>query len=310
MKRYYRVRLGEKGAYADQCFADNFIGVHYDIDVDLTDQLPEQVQDFNKIFRPIWLEKHPGKSKVAAGLSCGVLHKVCKGIREGDLVLCPDGNGAYRVGEITGAYTHHPGEILPHRRAVRWLSDRIQRTDMPDVLRKAGDIPITAIDITPYAEEIEGLLGGAVSPTLIATNENVEDPTVFALEAHLEEFLVTNWQSTPLGKDYDIYEEDGELIGQQYPTDTGRLDILAVSKNKKELLIVELKKGRASDKVVGQVQRYMGYVLDELAEPDQTVRGVIIALDDDLRIRRALRVARDIEFYRYEVSFALMKVEL
>ena len=55
------------------------------------------------------------------------------------------------------------------------------------------------------------------------------------------------------------------------------------------------------------MQRYMGYVLAELAEADQAVRGVIIALDDDLRIRRALKVTRNIDFYRYQVSFKLTK---
>src|SRR5690606_6511298 len=105
----------------------------------------------------------------------------------------------------------------------------------------------------------------------------------------------------------NIYEEDGEPAGQQYPTDTGEIDILAVSKDGKELLVVELKKGRASDAVVGQIQRYMGYVLDELAESNQTVRGCIIALEDDLRLRRALRVTSNIDFYRYNVSFKLFK---
>jgi restriction system protein len=110
-----------------------------------------------------------------------------------------------------------------------------------------------------------------------------------------------------LGKDFDIYEEDGERVGQQSATDTGPMDILAVSKDKKRLLVVELKKGRASDVVVGQVLRYMGFVLQEPAEPDQTVRGVIIALDDDQRIRRALAVAPTIDFYRYQVGFKLVK---
>ena len=133
-------------------------------------------------------------------------------------------------------------------------------------------------------------------------------PTVFALEKHLEDFLITNWNSTELGRDYDIFEEDGELVGQQYPSDTGPMDILAISKDKKVLLVVELKRGRASDVVVGQVQRYMGYVLEDLAEVDQTVKGAIIALEDDLRLRRALKVTQGIEFYRYQVSFKLTKV--
>ena len=69
-------------------------------------------------------------------------------------------------------------------------------------------------------------------------------------------------------------KEYSKLIGQQYPRDTGPIGILAISKDGKELLIVELKKGRASD-VVGQIQRYMGYVLEELAESDQMVKDTI-----------------------------------
>ena len=71
------------------------------------------------------------------------------------------------------------------------------------------------------------------------------------MEEHLEDFLVKNWSHTEFGKDYDIYEEDGEK-GQQYQTDTGPLDILAISKDKKHLLVVELKKGRASDAWLGR----------------------------------------------------------
>ncbi len=51
----------------------------------------------------------------------------------------------------------------------------------------------------------------------------------------------------------------------------------------------------------------MGYVKQELAEPNQSVKGVIIALEDDTRIRRALAMTPDISFYRYEVSFKLTK---
>jgi restriction system protein len=127
------------------------------------------------------------------------------------------------------------------------------------------------------------------------------------MEKHLEDFLVLNWGHTELGKEFVIFEEDGERVGQQYPTDTGPVDILAVSKDKKTLLVVELKKGRASDVVVGQVLRYMGYVQEELAEEGQRVRGIIIALEDDQRIRRALAVVSNVEFYRYQVSFKLMK---
>jgi restriction system protein len=157
----------------------------------------------------------------------------------------------------------------------------------------------TVSTITKHADEIERLFISIPPPE--------EDPTEFALEKHLEDFLVANWAQTELGKRYDIFEEDGDKVGQQYPSDTGPIDILAISKDKKELLVVELKKGRASDSVVGQIQRYMGYVQEELAESNQIVKGIIIALEDDIRIRRALAVTKNIEFYRYQVSFRLVK---
>ena len=59
--------------------------------------------------------------------------------------------------------------------------------------------------------------------------------------------------------------------------------------------------------VVGQVLRYMGFVLQELAETGQTVRGVIVALEDDQKLRRALAAVPNISFYRYQVRFSLVK---
>jgi len=119
--------------------------------------------------------------------------------------------------------------------------------------------------------------------------------------------VCTNWKQTLLSKDFSIYEEDGEPAGQQFPTDVGPIDVLAISKDKKRLLIVELKRGRASDVVVGQVLRYMGFVKEQVAEDDQTVEGAIIALEDDKRFRWALMAVPSIAFYRYEISFKLVK---
>ena len=115
-KKYYRIMLGQGGKYAEKCRQGNFIGADYGIDVDLTGRIPDKWQEFNKEFIPIYLEKNPGKTKVAAGLSCGALHTIIRGLNVGDIVLCPDGTGIYLVGEISGGYSYHPGEILPHRR--------------------------------------------------------------------------------------------------------------------------------------------------------------------------------------------------
>ncbi len=308
MKNFYRVMLGKKSRFAEECLAGNFIGTDFGMDQDLTGKLPEEWRKFNHEFIPTFLVKNPDKTKIGAGLACGALWTVSKGILKNDIVLCPDGSGRYRVGEIIGDYTYAHGDILPHRRAVRWLSQTIDRSDMSSPLQNSTGSIGTVSNVSKYREEIEKLIGGIAPPVLISTDETVEDPSAFAMEKHLEDFLVQNWSQTDLGREFDIYEEDGERVGQQYATDTGPLDILAISKDKKTLLIVELKKGRASDVVVGQTLRYMGYVQEELAEEGQNVRGVIIALEDDQRIRRALKMVPSIAFYRYQISFKLMKV--
>jgi len=300
--------LGKGSVYAEECRNGGFIGADFAFDFDLTNYLSENWRDFNKQFIPYFMNKNSDKTKVAAGLACGALHTISKGIHIGDVILSPNGSGSYYIGEVTADYSYQPNQVLPHRRMVHWFNQTIERSEMSIELKNSSGSIGNVSEVTKYATEIEGHLSGSeLIPTIIATDASIEDPTVFALEKHLEEFLVHNWKQTELGKNYDIFEDEGQQIGRQYPSDTGPIDVLAISKDKKELLIVELKRGRASDQVVGQIQRYMGYVLQELAEPGQSVKGVIIALEDDIRVRRALAVANNISFYRYEVSFKLFK---
>ncbi|MDP2587312.1 MAG: endonuclease NucS [bacterium] len=307
MKSYYRIMLGKKSAHAEAAHKGDFIGADFGHYVDLSDKLTDDWKKFNEYFIPEFLYEHPGKSKVAAGLAGGFLYTIAKKIQIGDIVLCPNGKGAYYVGEVTGDYQFSEENVLPHRRGVKWYPRTIQRSEMSEALQNSTGSIGTVSNVTKYAAEIEIQIGGERPAMIVSTDETIEDPTAFAMEKHLEDFLVQNWTSTELGKRYDIYQEDGELVGQQYPSDTGPIDILAISKDKKELLVVELKKGRATDVVLGQIQRYMGYVKDELAEQSQSVKGVIIALDSDTRLKRALSVAQHIDFFSYSVSFKLIQ---
>lgn len=309
-KRYYRVMLGRQSAHAAECLAGGFIGADFGIEQDLSGKLPEEWRHFNAVFIPVFLAGHPDKSRIAAGLACGALWTVAKGIRTGDVVLCPDGTGQYLVGEVQGGYHYAPGQVLPHRRPVKWLPLTIARAAMSETLRNSTGSIGTVSTITEYHQEIEQFLAalpGQAAPNIVATDPVVEDPVAFAMEKHLEDFLVKNWPQTELAQAFKIYEEDGELVGQQYGTDAGPIDILAVSKDSQRLLVVELKRGRASDVVVGQILRYMGYVKEQIAEPHQTVEGAIIALDDDQKLRWALQMVPSISFYRYQVSFKLIK---
>lgn len=310
VKSFYRVMLGRQSTHAAECLSGGFIGADFGINQDLSGKLPDEWRQFNAAFIPVFLAGHPEKSKIAAGLACGALWTVTKGIQASDIVLCPDGTGRYHVGEVQGGYSHAPGQVLQHRRSVKWLPIAIDRSAMSEALRNSTGSLLTVANITDYHQELEQFLAtlpGQASPNIVATDPVVEDPVAFAMEKHLEDFLVKNWAQTELAQQFKIYEEDGELVGQQYGSDAGPIDILAISKDGQRLLVVELKRGRASDVVVGQILRYMGYVKEQIAEPNQTVEGAIIALDDDQKLRWALLAVPSISFYRYQVSFKLIK---
>ena len=148
---------------------------------------------------------------------------------------------------------------------------------------------------------------GDAEHILPISTENQNIKSSFMFEKHLEDFLLTNWDQTHLGDNYSIYEENGVLVGRQYRTETGPLDILALSKDGKEFLVVELKRDRASDEVVGQTLRYMGWVKKNLCSNGQVVKGCIIALSGDVKLENALHIVKDIDFVRYEVDFRLIK---
>jgi len=299
-KNYYRVVLGREHYLASKCFAGNYIGVGW-FEQDLTDKLTDNLDDFYENFgRKHWEKKHPSK----------MVYRVCKEIKKNDIVFCPDRKGLYWVGKVTGDYYYIEGDDFRHRRPVEWL-DKINKTDISLELKKSLYRPQTAINITKHADEIERLLAGVVETGLRVDDETVEDALVFALEKNLEDFICANWDKTDLAKNYNIFKDKDGNSGRQYKTDTGWIDILAISKDKKEFLVIELKKGRTSDRVVGQIQRYMGDIKTELAEKGgQTVKGRIIAFDSDLKMERALSVTNNIEFYRYEVDFRLFKHEM
>jgi restriction system protein len=311
MTRYFRVSLGKSGSYAAQALEEGWIGTGWMGSIDLGGRFHDQWRDFNKEMIPVVMELDSITSRVAAGLACGMTWTVCRGMQIGDYVLSSNGKMQFQVGRVTGDYYFVSGSELPHRRSVQWLPVLVSRADMSADFNKRFT-PATVQELTGFSSEIDDLISkasGDRASLVQVDDETVENPYVFVLEKYLEDFLVANWRHTLLGKDYDIYEEDGVQIGQQYMSDTGPLDILAISKDRKTLLVVELKKGKVSDKVVGQIQRYMGFVKEELLEPGQQVRGAIIGLDEDRRVQRALAVTQGIDFYRYEVDFRLMKSE-
>lgn len=298
--------LGRKSVHAEECLRDGFIGADFGLERDLSEFKGLELRDFNQAVVPLLRARHPDKTKIAAGLAGGALWTISIGLRTGDVVLCPVGDRNYAVGTIVGDYHYAPSQPLMHRRAVRWQTRRIPRDSMTASLQNSTGSIGTISDVTRFQAEIDELIGEELPASADSIQSGSTDSSGFRLEKYLEQFLFENWKQTLLGKEYNIYEADGEPA-RQLQTDTGPLDILAQSKDGKTLLVVELKRNKSGDAAVGQVLRYMSYVKDELAKPGQNVRGVIIASEEDPKVRRALSMTKDIDFLIYQMSFSLSK---
>jgi len=165
----------------------------------------------------------------------------------------------------------------------------------------------TCIKLVLAVEDIRDILHEA-APQIQTENSHIdlEPQNSFLFEKHLEDFIVRNWRNLPIGNQYDIYEENGVQVGQQYRTGIGPIDILGLNKDKSDFLVFELKRDRASDAVVGQTLRYMGWVHEHLCRPSQSVNGCIIAHADDEKLQYALKQVPSIRFMKYEVDFKLV----
>jgi hypothetical protein len=135
---------------------------------------------------------------------------------------------------------------------------------------------------------------------------HLEPEAVFALEQHLQHFLCQNWEDLQLSRDWLIFEADGDPeAGREYTCDVGRIDLLCRHRDGNRWLVIELKKNQGSDHVLGQVQRYIGWVKQNLAQPGDAVQGMIICRGIDERLRYALLAAPGVEVRRYSVQFQL-----
>lgn len=128
----------------------------------------------------------------------------------------------------------------------------------------------------------------------------------FILEKYLEEFIYQNWNRIDFGRPLTLYHDEHGRDGRQWDTgEIGRLDFLCTDKADGSFVVIELKKGRPTDRVIGQLQRYMGWVAENLAN-GRGVSGIVITPSvADLHLQYALLVTRNIDWKCYEFTFKL-----
>jgi len=115
-----------------------------------------------------------------------------------------------------------------------------------------------------------------------------------SIENDLRDFLADN---------ISIVERGLVLVEKEFDTgEVGRIDLLCKDR-RGDHVVVELKKGRKSDEVVGQTLRYLGWVQKKRGTK---ARGIIIVNEPDERLEYALSPLRNlIEIKFYKVNFEI-----
>lgn len=157
-------------------------------------------------------------------------------------------------------------------------------------------------------EDFRVITGSLEVRTPVATTDDSESDSEFALEAHLEDFMDNNWDLIDFGRSLTRFRVEDQG-GRQFPAGTWSIDFLCTDKDTGDFVVVELKRGKSSDAVVGQILRYMTWVRENLAKPGQATHGIIIAGEADEALRHSARALSNVSLREYKIDFKLRPVQ-
>lgn len=115
-----------------------------------------------------------------------------------------------------------------------------------------------------------------------------------SLEDALMEFLANNPQ---------IIEPELKLLSRGHETDVGTIDALYEAEDG-TLVVVETRRGRRQDELIGQLLRYMGWLQVHLEKP---ARGIIVLSESDEPPEYAVAAADNVKMLYYRISFELLE---
>lgn len=130
-----------------------------------------------------------------------------------------------------------------------------------------------------------------------------EQSDAFVLEAHLRDFLAKNIERVEKG--LRLYTVEGKS-GVEFPVDGGRIDLLAVDRNSK-FVVIELKLSMGRNKTLGQLLYYMGWVDQNLG--NGPCRGIIIASEITEELTVAASRVPGVSLARYKMTFSIEPLE-
>jgi len=270
-----------------------------------------QIGDISKMSHETLVEAvtlaYPDRPNSTKSLFVNMLWSIYHEIKPGDIIIARKGRKILAaIGKVKKSGHYAPGrnpyltsseDAHPNFLEVEW-QDKPRNKAFENIVFPMHTVyEITESQYLPLVE-------GSPAEPIANSDESIENQNEFVLEKYLEDFIVSNFATIFKGK-LKIYEDSEGLDGQQYFTDAGAIDILATEPATNSFVVLELKKGRSSDRVVGQILRYMGWVKQNLCTDNQSVKGLIICRDPDPKLSYALTMVNNVDVTYYSVSFAL-----
>lgn len=122
---------------------------------------------------------------------------------------------------------------------------------------------------------------------IIEFTDDIEEKET--LKEALDKLLKEKLLEDALEKRPALLEEGLKLVknGRQYKTDVSNIDLL--TEKDSQYVVVELKKAKTEDDVVGQVLRYMGWVRQNLSKT-KLVRGIIVVMKGEMTLKLEMAI--------------------
>ena len=139
-----------------------------------------------------------------------------------------------------------------------------------------------------YKEFLNEFSDGNIEQPSPQQNQKDVKAVAFGLERDMQAALRRNIQNLDSG--LEIIDDGAEQI-----VDSGRINITCKDNNN-NIVVIELKSGKADSRAISQILGYMGDIIEE---KETGVRGILVAHDFDKRSKAAARIIPALKLKKY-----------